>query len=71
VTTLPALPLIARAVWQRVVGGRHRIVLGNPSLRSPRSRRHRRQGDHVAEPASPWSTRGVERATTPIWYSAL
>ncbi|HJX66681.1 MAG TPA: NAD(P)-dependent alcohol dehydrogenase [Polyangia bacterium] len=29
VTTLPALPLIARAVWQKVVGGWHRIVLGN------------------------------------------
>ena len=29
VTTLPALPLIARAVWQKVVGGRHRIVPGN------------------------------------------
>ena len=29
VTTLPALPLIARAVWQRVVGSKHCIVFGN------------------------------------------
>ena len=29
VTTLPSLPLIARAVWQKVVGARHHIVLGN------------------------------------------
>ena len=28
-------------------------------------------GAHIAERASPWSTRGVERATTLIWYSAL